>query len=102
MVKLGRGQAILGGYTYSTHQPEIYHMTCSNRNCFISPLNTELSIPRTDYVAIPIPDEMAGCITGGKYISKIVKISIQPKIIFTLKYSMPVSDTNWRWSLPGF
>ena len=68
MVKLGRGQAILGGYSSSSgwsFKPEIYHMTCSNRNCLISPLNTELSMPRSDYVAIPIPDEIAGCITAG-------------------------------------
>ena len=104
MVRLGKGQAIIGGNTNANYiyQSKIYLMTCLNRYCIISLLSKELSVPKETFVAIPIPDEMSGCITGGKYIFKSVKISIQPKIIFTLKYSMPVSDTNWRWSLPGF
>ena len=102
MVRLGKGQAIIGGNTNANYiyQSKIYLMTCLNRYCIISLLSKELSVPKEMFVAIPIPDEMSGCITGGKYIFKFVKISIQSKIIFTLKYSMPVSDTNWRWSLP--
>ena len=72
MVKLGQGQAILGGFSYGgnnssgDHQAKIFSMTCSNRNCIISLLNRELSVPKGYFVAIPIPDTISGCITGGK------------------------------------
>ena len=66
MVKLGKGQAILGGSSDGVHQAKIYSMTCSNRNCMISLLDRELSVPRQDFVAIPIPDTISGCITGGR------------------------------------
>ena len=67
MVRLGNGQAILGGLsTNNVHQAKIYSMTCSNRNCIISLLNRELSVPKGYFVAIPIPDTISGCITGGK------------------------------------
>ena len=59
MVRLGKGQALIGGNS-------IYSMGCSNRNCIISLLNRELSVPRYNFVAIPIPDTISGCITGGK------------------------------------
>ena len=67
MVRLGKGQAILGGKTSNGgYEAKIYSMTCSNRNCIISLLNRELSVPKTGFVAIPIPDTISGCITGGK------------------------------------
>ena len=66
MVRLGKGQAILGGYSNGNYQAMIYSMTCSNRNCIISLLDRELSDPKSDFVAIPIPDTISGCITGGK------------------------------------
>ena len=66
MVELGKGQAILGGRSDGDHQAKIYSMTCSNRNCIISLLDRELSVPKGYFVAIPIPDTTSGCITGGK------------------------------------
>ena len=66
MVRLGKGQAIFGGRSDSVYQAKIYTMGCSNRNCIISLLNRELSVPKEDFVAIPIPDTISGCITGGK------------------------------------
>ena len=68
MVKLGKGQAILGGQIYGGlyYQAKIYSMTCSNRNCIISLMNRELSVQKAAFVAIPIPDTISGCITGGK------------------------------------
>ena len=60
MVRLGKGQAILAS------NAKIYSMGCSNRNCIISLLNRELSVPKEGFVAIPIPDTTSGCITGGK------------------------------------
>ena len=73
MVRLGKGQAIIGGSSNNVFQAKIYSMGCSNRNCIISLLNRELSIPKDDFVAIPIPDTISGCITGGKsYVQKII------------------------------
>ena len=66
MVRLGKGQAILGGWSNNVYQAKIYSMTCSNRNCMITLLDRELSVPRRDFVAIPIPDTISGCITGGR------------------------------------
>ena len=83
MVRLGKGQAILGGYN-GDYQAKIYSMTCSNRNCIILLLDRELSVPKGWFVAIPIPDTISGCITGGKkYFQKKPKRSIQANICLT-------------------
>ena len=66
MVRLGKGQAILGGTSKDTiFQTKIYTMNCSNRKCTISSLNRELTVARTAFVAIPIPDKLSGCTTEG-------------------------------------
>ena len=71
MVKLGKGQAILGGWGVpGAYQTKIYSMTCSNRECYISLMNQRLSIQRYAFVAIPIPDETSGCITNGNCYQK--------------------------------
>ena len=66
MVRLGKGQAIVGGWNNADALAKIYFMTCSNRNCIISLLDRELSVPKALFVAIPIPDTISGCITKGK------------------------------------
>ena len=66
MVRLGKGQAILGGYSRGNgYQTKIYSMDCSNRNCTISLLNRELPVLRRSFVAIPITDKLSGCTTEG-------------------------------------
>jgi hypothetical protein len=67
MVQLGKGQAILGGSSNGDYQKNIYFLTCFNKYCSFSLMDKELSGPRSSFVAIPIPDKMTGCITGGKY-----------------------------------
>ena len=70
MVPLGLGQAILGGKDGSgNHQKKIYFMTCSNRNCIVTPLPNELSHPIENFVAIPISDLIAGCISEGNMLN---------------------------------
>ena len=78
MVPLIHGQAVIGGestvngvqiigdYSTGEAQNKIYFLTCSNMICTISTLSQELSVPRYWFVAIPIPDSMSGCISGGK------------------------------------
>ena len=82
MVRIGKGQAILGGSRKSVYfqtdfdddddqasdiyHSKIYSLTCSNRNCIISLLERELSVQKGYFVAIPIPDTISGCITKGK------------------------------------
>jgi hypothetical protein len=81
MVQLGKGQAILGGWSYASSIAKIYFMTCSNRNCVMSLLDRELSVPKGLFVAIPIPDTISGCITGGKnYFQKKT-----PQMFYTTK-----------------
>ena len=65
MVRLRKGQAILGGSGDFIYR-FVFLMTCSNRNCIISLLNKVLSAPKQRFVAIPIPDTISECITGGK------------------------------------
>ena len=65
MVPLGNGQAIIGGYSPPIEQSKIYSLTCTNRNCMIELMSTELSVPKDKFVAIPIPDRISGCIMGG-------------------------------------
>ena len=79
MVQLGNGQAILGGYRGNRFinsgyghtrlngaQTRIYYLTCINRNCKISLLNKVIRDARKMTLVIPIPDNISGCITGGK------------------------------------
>ena len=67
MVALGLGQAVLGGYSSSGYQKKIYHITCSEQICMISLLSQELSVPRVNFVAIPIPDSISGCISKSEF-----------------------------------
>ena len=95
MVRLGKGQAILGGWSSGDYQAnggwsngdyqaKIYSMGCSNRNCIISLLNRELSVPQGYFMAVSISDTISGCITGGKKIfQKHPKRSIQANICLT-------------------
>ena len=71
MVQLGNGLAIIGGWVdgYGP-QGKICLMNCMSRNCSISTLSQELSVPRYWFLAIPIPDTIAGCISGGKKFKK--------------------------------
>ena len=66
MVQLGNGQAIIGGFGDGYAQAKIYLLNCMNRNCSISTLIQEISVPRQLFLAIPIPDTIAGCISEGK------------------------------------
>ena len=72
MVQLGNGQAIIGGAsdqmqdTDNSVKFKIHLLNCMNRNCSISTLSQELRIPREFFLAIPIPDTILECITGGK------------------------------------
>ena len=65
-VPLGHGQAILGGLSTYISQKKIYVINCKNRNCFVSTMIQELSYQRSYFVAIPLPDNLAGCVTRGK------------------------------------
>ena len=66
MIALGLGQVILGGKVYNSYQSELYHVTCSEHYFTITKLNQEMSVPRKQFVAIPIPDATSGCMSEGK------------------------------------
>ena len=102
MVKLGKGQAILGGRgNDAVYHSKIYSMTCSNRNCIISLLNRELSVPKGSFLAISIPDTISGCITNGKTdFQKNPQKFYVSKYLFLLQYSMPVPKADWGRFLP--
>ena len=65
MVALGLGQTIIGGKSNFEYTKKIYHLECSQGDCVISILQSELSSSRGMFVAIPIPDLLSGCIFEG-------------------------------------
>ena len=80
MVPLSNGQAILGGnyFNKGTNQqvewnPNIYFLTCSNLECNIQTMTQTASFLATYFVAIPIPDDMSGCMFRGKLIELTIK-----------------------------
>ena len=74
MAALGIGQAIIGGLNeYELTKKKIYNLECSKGNCVISlMIGVELSIKRSSFVAIPIPDFLSGCMLEGKVLTKCV------------------------------
>ena len=75
MVPLANGQAIIGGETWAKNnvantiyaiRANIYFLTCTNLICTISTLSQELKNTRMQFVAIPLPDDISGCIFEGK------------------------------------
>ena len=102
MVRLGKGQAIVGGWNNADTLAKIYFMTCSNRNCIISLLDRELSVPKAMFVAIPIPDTISGCITEGRQFKKkhTHKRSPQQNISFIFNHRLPVPTSDWGRVLP--
>ena len=76
MVQLGNALAIIGGYGDGDFQDKIHLFSCMNKNCFIHQLDQLLSLPREWIVAIPIPDTLSGCITGGKKFHKTNLVSL--------------------------
>jgi hypothetical protein len=86
MVQLGNGQAIIGGYGNEGFLDKIQLFRCMNRNCSIQQLDQELSMPLFQFVVIPIPDTLSGCITGGKKFHKIYQVSLQFKTCPNLSF----------------
>ena len=84
MVQLGNGQAIIGGGNGDMAQDKIHLFSCMNRNCSIHQLDQVLAVPRYWFVAIPIPDTLSGCITGGKKFHKNYVVSLQFKTFSNL------------------
>ena len=66
MVPLGFGQIIIGGMSNGNVQSKIYFLTCTTGNCVISTLIQELSVPRSNFMAITISDTISGCISDRK------------------------------------
>ena len=96
MVRLGKGQAILGGRSNNAvYQSKIYSMTCSNRNCIILLLNRELSVPKAIFVAISISDTITGCITKGMIFTKPQKFSPLTPDQHLVKKPPPLLNTNY-------
>ena len=99
MVQLGNGQAIIGGAGDQMHdtvqflyvQFKIHLLNCMNRNCSISTLSQELLVPREFFLAIPIPDTILECITGGKKCLQKVPNSFVIQSLFSPKFFQSAS-----------
>ena len=92
MVQLGNGLAIVGGFRdgYGS-QDKIYLLSCLNRNCSISTLSQELSVPRRMFLVIPIPDTISRCISQGKKCPKKVPDLFLISNLFSLKFFQSAS-----------
>ena len=77
MVPFGTGQVILGGYGNGGVQKKIYHITCLHQIFTISILSKELSVPRSHFVAIPIHNDLSGCISESKYPLSVKQEDVQ-------------------------
>ena len=103
MVPLGFGQAILGGLTTGNFAKEIYFITCSQckhaQSWKVSTLKQELKVPRKFFVAIPIPDQLAGCIPNSEFFYcystiSLIKYTALEKICFhTLRFLVRILFT---------
>ena len=97
MVQLGNGQAIIGGaggqiyHIEHSVQFKIHLLNCMNRNCSISTLSQELSVPREFFLVIPIPDTILECITGGKKCLQKVSDSFVILSLFSPKFFQSAS-----------
>jgi hypothetical protein len=103
MVRLGNGQAIIGGFSYGNgeYEEKIDLFSCMNRHCSIHQLSQELSVPRYMFVAIPITDTLSGCITGGKKFHKIYHANLQLKTYPNLHFfRVSAGRSCWGWILP--
>ena len=61
-VPFGKDVAVLGGKDSSNKASKrIYKITCSNRACTWTTMDQELSVGRSAFVAIPIPNSVAKC-----------------------------------------
>ena len=101
MIQLEKGQAIIGGYGNGNIQEKIYLFSCLARNCSIHQLNPGFSVPRYLFVAIPIPDSLSGCITGGKILQKkTIWLTCNWKPTQICFFRMSVSGSCWRRLLP--
>ena len=94
MVQLGNGLAIIGGSGDGNIQAKIHLLICLNRNCSITTLSQELSVPRFWFLAIPIPDKIAGCISGGKKCQKKL-----PDLFLILNLFSPKFFQSASWLL---
>ena len=62
LAPIGKDVVILGGSDSNYKASKgIYKITCSNRACTWTEMNQELSVGRTDFVAIAIPNSVAKC-----------------------------------------
>ena len=72
MVSVDLGQAIIGGTSNEQYHKTIYYLDCSNvdmmnvkDSCKISSFGLELSMARSFFVAIPLPQHLFGSVSEG-------------------------------------
>ena len=62
IVPYGKDLVLIGGYSYDDEfQDGFYKFSCSNRNCVWTEMPQKLAVARENFVAIPIPDDLAIC-----------------------------------------
>ena len=81
MVPLGLGQAIIGGHGRVDHllYDKIFFINCASRDCMVSLLDQRLSKFNAHFLAIPVPDSISGCITGGNNSNTYRKVASRSK-----------------------
>ena len=62
LVPFGMSVVIVGGKSNNgEYSKSLYKFSCSNRACTWTTMEQEMSIGRSSFVAIPIPESLAKC-----------------------------------------
>ena len=60
MVRMDKDLAVIGGYG-GGYSSSLYRLTCTNKACTWQTMTQELTIGRSNFVAMLIPDELTEC-----------------------------------------
>ena len=64
LITINQDLVAIGGSNYDFIQNFMHRLTCKNKECWWQTLHNKLTIGRTQFVAILLPDSAANC---GKY-----------------------------------
>ena len=66
IVRIGLDLLVLGGFNPNAngiryYSEELFKLSCTNNECEWEKLPQNLTIPRSEFVAIPVPDDFITC-----------------------------------------
>ena len=61
IVNIGMDLIAVGGVSNRQYSGYLHKFSCENQNCKWEKLPKELKIPRSEFVAIPVPNDFVNC-----------------------------------------